>query len=76
MAPLRLKPAIARSKSKPSTIAFYKHPGLNVGPSLHVDPYFVYVSSEGSGGSVHMHRPTRASLLTGALKSAYFFFIE
>ena len=30
--------------------------GLNFGPRLHLHPYFVYASSEGSGESAHMHR--------------------
>ena len=30
--------------------------GLNLGLSLYLHPYFVYVSREGSGESVHMRR--------------------
>ena len=30
--------------------------GLKFGLSLHLHPYFVYASTEGSGESVHMHR--------------------
>ena len=32
--------------------------GLNFGPRIHLHPYDVYTSSEGSGKSAHLHRLT------------------
>ena len=37
-----------------------KAKGLNFGPSIHLQPYFVYVNRVGSGKSAHMCRYARA----------------
>ena len=48
---------------------FSKSRELNVGLSLHLHPYFVNASSEGSGKSAHLHRLIWALLLYNAITS-------